>query len=356
MAGLLNTYVQDIRTQYPNNNDKNEWRFSKYGVLEYFKRSTTDPNSIVSSDLIERARNAEGIAIKIPVMDGGLVNIGNARTCTIAADENESALVDVTFATLTANLVMTPAQYNKNDIKYMEDFRKKWLKIENSMALHVEQLCAAKMDADKSSIWASSLVGGGSKYGALVGDAAQVFTNNQGFVFNDLPAIMMEGDFYGPQYDVIGSTSLLPYVSKLSAQGGGNAVNSAFQFQGMDFTYSNRITNGANKNATFYVAERGNFGIINQNSDDANAGRVTTKGTEFGTVFLDELGMEVGYTYYSECKDQSLLNGTGLGHLTATVFEAWQIHTNIALISAYNSDPSTNEGAVHKFEFVNGAS
>jgi hypothetical protein len=251
---------------------------------------------------------------------------------------------------------MVPSQYVKNDIGYFADLQKKLTNVDHAMANHVEQLCATKFNTEKSQVMDSSLIGSGAKYGALVGDAIQVDSTQREYFFNDLDAIMAEDDFFGPQYDIVGSTSLMPSVSKLSNQGGSNDENQAFQFQGKEFTYTNSIANGSGVLATGYAMERGNLGIMNRNHADSLAGRTTTKGTEWGITRLDQLGMDVGVTYYSDCADKSSLNGSGMGHLTATTVERWQFHTDIAIIASYNSDASTQAGPVHKFEFLNGLS
>lgn len=356
MAGLINTYRQEIRTQYPSLLDKNEWRYTRYGALEYFKKSSADPMSIVTPDLLQKVENSQGTAVKIPVLEPGTVSIGNTRNCTFSGVDNESKLVEVTFVTITANLDMVPGAYAKNDIGYLTDFQKKLTNVDHAMAKYVDTLCTTKFNTEKSQVMNSAFIGVGAKYGALVGDSIQVDSTQREYFFNDLDSIMAEDDFYGPQYDIVGTTSLMPSVSKLSNQGQGNAENSAFQFQGKEFTYTNHIANGAGVLATGYAMERGNLGVFNRNHVDSLAGRTTTTGKEWGLTRLDQLGMEVGVTYFSDCEDKSALYGSGMAHLTATTVERWQFHTDIAIIGAYNADATTQAGPVHKFEFLNGLS
>ena len=73
MAGLVETYLQDIRVAFPNNLDRDEWRFTRYGLLTATKEQTVHPMSIISPDLREKALESEGRALQIPVIKLGSI-------------------------------------------------------------------------------------------------------------------------------------------------------------------------------------------------------------------------------------------------------------------------------------------
>ena len=122
---LVNTLTQGLRANYPSNLDKFEGRLSKYGAWEAFKKDTASPMSVISADVIAKAKESMGNTIHVPVIDSGDVTIGSVRSCTIADTENTSNLVQVTFVPYVFGFKMYPAQYKNNDIKYQEDYNKK---------------------------------------------------------------------------------------------------------------------------------------------------------------------------------------------------------------------------------------
>ena len=85
---LVNTRLQAIRSQYAGSLDKYEDRLSNYGAWAKFVEDTTDPESIVTADILEKAGMSAGNTLEIPVIDGEDVTISNVRTCTIADDES----------------------------------------------------------------------------------------------------------------------------------------------------------------------------------------------------------------------------------------------------------------------------
>lgn len=64
MAGLVETYLQDIGVAFPNNLDRDEWRFTRYEkLLTATKEQTVHPMSIISPDLREKALESRRTSI-----------------------------------------------------------------------------------------------------------------------------------------------------------------------------------------------------------------------------------------------------------------------------------------------------
>lgn len=350
---LFATYKQELRANYPNPLDRQEWRGTQLGLLRAAQASSVHPETILSPDVKEKAENSEGRVFKIPVTkDTGDVAITNVRTCTIGDLDSDSDLVSVTWLTMVANLHMIKEQYRKNEISYLADFDKKLRRIERSIGKALETNIYTKLDTDKSSVYGSTLVGvlaNGAKY-ALTGDAIQVAANQRELFFNDLDAIQMADDFDLMEHLVIGSVNLMPSVRHYINQGQGNDENLSYQFGDKNFLFSNRVVDGAGKLATGFAMPNGSIGLIPRINADALSGNKTTDGTEWSTERLDRLGMDVGVMYKSSCEDLSAVQG--LEHLSATTVERWQISLDTAIITPYNSAPTTNAGGIKKFEFV----
>jgi hypothetical protein len=350
MAGLANTLTQALRTAYPSNYDKYEDRLSEHGALALFKLDTIAPNAVITPDVIEMSKMSMGNTLQIPVIDGDDVTIGNVRSCTIADYENTSQLYTVTFATYAFGFTMVPASYQNNDIKYQADYNRKLLKYLKKFASTLDSAAIAKLEADKTAIMNSPFIGAGQKYGALVGDAIQVTNAQKGLIFNDLTAILGEDDFYG-RYNVLGSQTLRSIVGEYANQGAANATNTQFQFGEYDFGYSNRVTVGAGKAATFYAVPKGTLAVLNRNEPDAILGSMINSENYWEEVQVPIVDLTMGVRYFKECANNSTINGgSGAAHLTGSMKETFIWSTDVAFITAYNSDPVTLPSAIFKAE------
>jgi len=213
---LLATSRLEIRGRYPSDLDRDELRFTQYGLLNATKESMSHPDSIVSGDVRRKALTSNGTALKIPVMKQENLSVTSVRSCTLTDHESESALVTVVWTTYRVDISMVPSQYEFNDIAFQEDLRKKLRLAGNTLALAIEQSIDAKLDANKAAIYNSSLVGALKKY-TLVGDAMQVPLALQPTFFNDVDVIMNQDDFYSDSMVVVGSTELKATHSPLAA-------------------------------------------------------------------------------------------------------------------------------------------
>ena len=94
---LIKTYLQDIRANHPSNNDRDEIRTTRTGLLTAAMSMTTSQNSVISPDLIAKAKESEGRVLDVPVMKKGTVTIENTRSCTIGGGQlNPSVIVAAT--------------------------------------------------------------------------------------------------------------------------------------------------------------------------------------------------------------------------------------------------------------------
>ena len=350
MAGLANTLTQGLRAMYPNNFDKNEDRLSEYGGYALFVADTTSPESIVSGDIVDKAKMSFGNTLSIPVIDGADVTIGSARTCTIVDTENVSKLYALTFVTYQFGFTMVPASYMNNDIKYQADYNRKLLKYLKKFSATLDSTAIALLETDKTQVMTSPFIGAGQKYGALVGDAIQVTNAQKSLIFNDATAILSQDDFYG-RYNVLGSSTLKSTVGQYSNQGANNGVNTMFQFGDYNFGYSNRVSVAATKESTFYIMPEGTLATMNRNEPDAIAGTVINSDNYFETVMVPIVDLEMGVHYYKECANNSGINGgSGATGLTASVKETFIWSTDVCFVTAYNRDIATLPSAIFKGE------
>lgn len=346
---LISTFLQDIRVAYPSNLDRDELRRTQNGLLEAVIQMTNSGSSIISPDLVAKAKESQGLEMDVPVMKKGTVTISNVRSCTIAGGQSESALVRLVWKTITADIMMVPAQYEKNQVKYLFDLNKKLGDVVEAFKVEIEEDLDLTLDTAKTQVFNSTIP---TVDYTVVGDAIQVPVAKQDYFFNDLDAINFADDFYNPEIIVIGSHSVMPVVSKWINQGSANSANTAFQFAGKNFMFSNRVTNGAGKKGTAYFMPDGSVGFVTRVDVDARMNSKATDGTEWSEESIPGLPFTVGIQYKSKCDDKSLLEASGLAHLKSTLVEHWQISVDYAILTPYNEDPATKASSIRKFEFV----
>lgn len=346
---LVKTYLQDIRANYPSNNDRDELRITQNGLLTAVLEMTNSASSVLSPDLRAKAEKSQGLNLDIPVLKKGNITISNVRSCTIAGGQTESDMVRVVWKTVVADIMMVPSQYEKNIISYQFDLAKKIREIVEAFKIEIENDLDTAFDTNKTQVYGSTIVG--TSY-TLTGGAIQVPVAKQDFFFNDITAINFADDFYDPTVRIVASHTVMPVVSKFINQGNGNSANTSFQFAGKNFTFSNRVTVGAGKLATGYFLPDGSVGLLTRVDVDAMLGSKATDGTEWMEETLPDLPFPVGIQYKSKCDDKSALETAGLAHLKATKVEHWQISFDYGIIVPYNSDNTTKPSAIRKFEFV----
>jgi len=346
---LAKTYLQDIRVNYPSNLDRDELRVTQTGLANAVLRMTDSSNSIISPDLKAKAELSQGRNLDVPVMTKGNVTISNVRSCTIGGGQSESDLVRLVWKTVRADIMMVPSQYEKNEIGREFDLAKKIREVVEAFMVEIENDIDTALDTNKSQVYGSTIVS--SKY-TPVGNALQVAPGDVAFFYNDLDAINLADDFNDPTVYIVSSHSIMPSVSQYINQGGTNATNTAFQFSGKNFTFSNRVTNGAGKLGTGYFMPDGSIGLLTRVDADARMSATAGDGTEWMEETLPGLPFAVGIQFKSKCDDKSALETAGLSHLQATLVQHWQISFDYAILTPFNSDIATNPSSIRKFEFV----
>ena len=345
---LAATYLQDIRAQYPSNLDRDELRVTRTGLLTAVLAMTTAPNSVVSADLMIKAKASQGLNLDVPVLHKGDVTIKNQRSCDVECSQSESGLVRIVWKTAVVDICMVPGQYEKNEIKYTTDLAQKISDRVEAFKSAIESDLDTAIDTAKNQVYNSPIVD--DKY-TPVGNTLQVSgADAKKLFFNDIDPINFEDDFYSEDVYIIASPALMSDVRYYINQGRANNENLSWQFNGKNFTFSNRITNA--QASTGYFMPNGSVGLLTRVDVDARMRAKATDGTEWFEDTLPGLPFTVGIKYNSKCSDQSALETAGLAHLKATKVEHWQISFDYAIVLPYNSDAATKPGAIRKFEYL----
>jgi hypothetical protein len=350
---LLNTLMQELRSGYSNRFDENELRESKYGAYQLFKQSADSPEtSIFDEETRRNILNSYGNTVEVPVLDAETVTVTTpyVRSCSIVDDENNSAIVSLSFAAYGWAFSMHPANHYNNDIDMISDFTRKVMKYVLQYAADLDSLCLAQLNTDRNQLWTDIA----PAFYAQVGNALQVPQAEKNDFYNKLEAIMNQMDFYD-QVSVVANSIHMPLVRRLDNQGSSNATNEGFQFdlRGYEWYPTNRQGNAAGVESTGFAVERGSVGIYNRNDADAVIGQTIQGGSKiWGQELVPVVDQVMGTFFQEDCADVSGIAGAASAGLTRSLKQGYEWSTDILVASKYNSDPVNRYSPIVKFEIL----
>lgn len=326
MAYLAATALNEYRHQYAASNlDKFENRGSGFGLLSLAKRDT--PNLISAQTLI-KARGTEARTTKIPVLQKISYSPGSARSCTGETTNSVSALVTVTWVTITSGFHMVPSQYYNNEISYIEDFKHKLQQLERKWAIDIDAAVYTKLNAVKSTTFTAT----DSPF-AFSSNVIQIPNGDKGTYLNEIYQSMYQDDFNAP-FNIVGSPQLMAVNSYFGNQGPGNSANTMFQFGDFQFDYSNRVTKSSGAHSTFFVMPQGSIAILDWVDPDSRAGSRISETNYWTTFDMPMLGMKAGLHVQMACANNTTEGGAGL---EASLTENYNFSMDYALITPYIS-------------------
>lgn len=345
---LIATRLQDWRINNPLL-DKNMFRPSTYGALDFFVQQTNAAGGIINPELKQRAFQSIGNTVTVPVLNyDGNVQVSNVRTCTIADSENTSALYTVAWTTYQVGFTMVPTAYMNNEIGYQRDFNAKMNKVTAALAKTLDAAAVAALEAKKTQVFENLL------YYTQSGNVVQIPWNMRTEIFGDLNPIMSANDYNG-QIHIIGNYGTESILRKLAEHGLYNDVNKQLEYMDKVVHLTNNVADDTGKFGTFYAVEDGNVGILTRVDREALVNGKAA-GHEWGRFIEPVTGLEMGYHYYEGVGDQSGTIGAATADLTCARKEYYGFSVDVAFIIAYNSAPSTIANPIIKGEITKGTS
>lgn len=343
---LINTRIQNIRAK--SNLDKNELRPSRYGALDLFMMQSSDPSGILTQELTEKAKLSIGSTLETPVINfDGAISIGNTRSVTIADSENTSAMYTITFATYSWGFTVVPAMYMNNEISIQADFERKFNKYLYKFAETLDTACIAALAAAKSQVITDPL-----SY-EVVGNSLQVPFVYRENIIGDLNPIMASNDHFG-QVHVLGNGGIESMLRKMAEKGLYNEVNKTLEYSDKLIHLSSRVANASGMYGTMYAVQGGSLGILTRFERESLMNTKSRTGHEWGIDTLPMVNFPIGTYYYESVGDFNAIGGAATADLTRARKEHYGFAVDIAILTPYNSDPTTIANPIVKAEVASG--
>lgn len=339
---LVNTRIQNIRAK--SKIDKNEWRPSRYGAIDLFITQSNGANGLLTDELKQKAMTSIGSTLETPVINYDAdITIGNQRTLTIEDSENTSAMHQFTFTTYSWGFTITPALYMNNEIDIQRDFEVKFNKYLYKFAETLDKAAIAALAAAKTQVFGEKLI-----Y-ATDGNIVTADWDNGDNLIGDLDPMMAANDYYGTLH-LVGNMGLSSKINKLAQHGVYNDVNKQLEYMGKVLHWTNRLTNDGEAYATGYAVEDGNVGALFRFERECLLNSRTGDGHEWSTDRLPILDIPVGTYYYDAAVDAKGLAGAASADMDRVRKEFYGFAVDVALITPYNSSPTTIASPIMAFE------
>lgn len=341
---VLNTAMQNLRASNP---DLSKYvnRPSRYGAFEVVRQGVDEPGSIISQDLLEKARMSAGRTLQSPVWDYKDVTLGSTRTATIADDENTSQMYDVTFSILSWGFTQVPAAFMNNEIALQDDFEKKYVAGLNKVLAALDTAALTSYNTEKTQVIGDDL---GYTVASNVVNASLAQANE---IIGDLTPMMNSNDFYD-NIKVVGNTGLLSQISKMAEYGDFNSQDRTLQFLDKEFFFTNRLANAVGKKATGYAINGASVGILTRAEREAILGTTSRTGHEWMIEFEEALQLPIDAYYYESVGDQNAIAGASTADLTRGLKRHYGFALEYAIVHAYNEDKATYATPIIKFDIA----
>ena len=321
MANFADNALLKAQTQIQEKFQSPEMRVKTNGSFTPFLRNTqfTIPNITdlrvaaarpVEVNFLTRSKNATGSA-KSSRHTGGQGDGGK-----VLLDFTQYVSTGSTSIKLSENSVFSDTQIIANEIEGMM--------MNIAEDVHVASL--AYLDANKSG------VNSANKNGAFeaTNDVFEVDIAKKDRFFQ-MTKSMLGQNFHKGGYDAVLDSDLYAQMLYAGSQGGGNATNLGFQFQGGNFNEAIGLTDANYENGVGFFIPEGTIGVVDwsEPKNRENWGELDSYVGGFRTIYNPYLGVDCALSAYIDRADRTAVGGN-----VQDVVIQWEITADLALVKA----------------------
>ncbi len=279
---------------------------------------------------IENIKKSDEQSVKLPVQTKMTTDGGTARSCATSTADSDSALITLSWSTLTEGFYMSELLHANNDINFQAALRHKLSEKMNIIMQRYEVIAAAYFEANSSAVNLSTQ--GSTALSAITNIAVA----NKNEYFSRLYTGMLQNNFSGPYYHVH-SMGLMNQIMLQQNEGSGNSNNLAPQQDGFTHFGTNLVPTTGSTSGTSFTFVPGTVGVVNFNGTLHKQNRVSGQDTwtTIANPFAPELGFDLKIK--EACTDNSGVVSTRGADLT-TKFELVLEYANF---KAYTSNTDT---------------
>jgi hypothetical protein len=335
------TVLDEFRKSYDGKLDFYTNRMGAYGAFATYLKDT--PNLIPGAQELVNARKTAGRTVSIPILNRKTFTTNAVRACTAKSDQGTSAFVTPSWTTVESGFMMVPSEHENNYISYQDAF--------NHLAKSMERAFLLDADTDATANLLAHLnayIEAEDNPFAVTADYLQIPLAYHDTFFNEFRSILLADDLDPETINIVGSPRLKALVSEFTNQGISNDENTAFQYPGYSFAYSNQVTISTAYHSCAYGMPIGSLAYLSWIDPDARLQHKSGDGKEWYVQELPLLGHNVGVLFQSTCGDKSSLFTGG----QATLVESYSFSFDRAFVNASDAIATPNAGVIYGIEFL----
>lgn len=321
----------------------------EYGAKEFYIQQTLLPNSVASRALQDETPGSMGKTIKVPVLARNTsATVGSSRSCTINNNETSSALVTLSWTTLTDGFIMYPERYANNDIKYNQhwaaNYQDMLLRLWNKM----DELCVSDLGSYKTAIIGDTL-----NY-TFSSSVVNALWNDRMDIIGDMSVFQRSNNYRG-HLNLIGNMGLISLANRIGRYGEYNEKDLRYEFGDKSGFITSNIENASQKFTTMFCVPDGQVAILSRVSREEHArAKSAVDGHEWDEVMMPGFGnLKFGTHYYESVGDVHVATGEDDMICSRAQHFGWAI--DIAFVHAYNPDTTTIPQPVIKADLATGS-
>lgn len=340
MANLQATKMQNWRVR-SNGLYKNEFSQMLYGAMDFFVYSNSRPGAIVSPELLNRALGSTGNTIQVPVLKTNTsAEVGSSRVCAGVNNDLDSALVGLSWTTISDGFVNVPNRFMNNDIAEQQYFDAAMRAVCLRMATKIDQLALAALGTDKTALMNSTL-----NY-TFSSSTLKAKWNDRFDLIGDLNSMMIANGFYD-RLNIVGNMGMLNIFNKLAEHDTYNAVNKRYEYADKNLWLTHQLANPSTSPATyatFYCVPEGQVAILLRVARPEYRGSSSGEHV-WGTTELPLMnGITVGTHYFETQGDMT--SYTSESDMTCDYAEHYNFAVDVAFLTAYNSQAASKPSPI----------
>ena len=128
-----------------------------------------------------------------------------------------------------------------------------------------------------------------------------------------------------------------------------NAENKTLEYSDKILHFTTRLANDPGQFAQFFAVQGGSVGILTRFERESLLGTKMADGTEWGIDTLPMLNFPVGTYFYESKGDFSAIAGAATADMTRARKEHYGFAVDVAVLTPYNSDPTTIASPIMQF-------
>lgn len=292
--------------------------------------ASTDYAVLGGRSTIESMKKSSEQTVKLPVLTKMTSDGGTARSCASSTADSDSAMITLTYSTLTEGFYMSELLHANNDINFQMALRHKLAEKMKIIMQRYEVIAAAYLESNYS------LVNLSTQGTTALSAITNIAVANKSEYFSRLYTGMLQNNFSGPFYHVH-SMGLMNQIMLQQNEGSANQNNLAPQQDGFTHFGTNLVPTTGTTSGTSFVFVPGTVGVVNFNNPLHRSNR--TVGQDTWTTIANPFAPDLAFDLKIKeaCTDNSGTQATRGADLT-TKFELVLEYANF---KAYTSNTDT---------------